>query len=56
MLTGLFFILNKEKYSFNHLKAAMKIDYDYRIILRELYPVVYDHIKVQKLLSDFKKD
>ena len=55
-LTGLFFILNKEKYSFNHLKAAMKIDYDYRIILRELYPVVYDHIKVQKLLSDFKKD
>jgi len=55
-LTGLFFILNKEKYSFNHLKAAMKIDYDYRIILRELYPVVYEHIKVQKLLSDFKKD
>jgi len=55
-LTGLFFILNKEKYSFNHLKAAMKIDYDYRIILRELYHVVYDHIKVQKLLSDFKKD
>jgi len=55
-LTGLFFILNKEKYSFNHLKAAMKIDYDYRNILRELYPVVFDHIKVQKLLSDFKKD
>jgi len=55
-LTGLFFILNKEKYSFNHLMSAMKIDYDYRIILRELYPVVYDHIKVQKLLSDFKKD
>lgn len=55
-LTGLFFILNKEKYSFNHLMSAMKIDYDYRIILRELYPVVYDHKKVQKLLSDFKKD
>ncbi|MDG1698068.1 MAG: tetratricopeptide repeat protein [Polaribacter sp.] len=55
-LTGLFFILNKEKYSFNHLMAAMKIDYDDHFILRELYPVVYDHIKIQKLLNDFKKD
>ncbi len=54
-LAGLFFILNKEKYGFNHLIAALKIDYDYHSILNELYPTVYDFQKVQKLLRDFKK-
>ena len=54
-LTGLFFILDKEKYAITHLVTAMKIDYGYHIILRELYPVVYDNSKVQKLLTDYKK-
>ncbi|MCL7764169.1 tetratricopeptide repeat protein [Polaribacter sp. Z014] len=54
-LSGLFFILNKEKYGFDHLIAALKIDYDYNIVLKELYPIVYDNKKVQKLLVDFKK-
>ncbi|WP_298881071.1 tetratricopeptide repeat protein [uncultured Polaribacter sp.] len=54
-LAGLFFILNKEVYSYNHLIAGLKIDYDYHIILKELYPIVYENEKVQKLLKDFKK-
>ncbi|ARV13745.1 tetratricopeptide repeat protein [Polaribacter sp. SA4-12] len=54
-LAGLFFILNKEKYGFNHLVVALKIDYDYHIVLKELYPIVYENEKVQKLLIDFKK-
>lgn len=54
-LAGLFFLLDKEKYSFNHLIAAMKIDYDYHTILNELFPTVYDNQKVQKLLVDYKK-
>ena len=54
-LAGLFFILNKEKYGFTHLVAGLKIDYDYSIILKELYPIVYDDKKVQKLLVDYKK-
>ena len=54
-LAGLFFILNKEKYGFSHLVAALKIDYDYNIVLKELYPIVYDDEKVQKLLIDYKK-
>lgn len=54
-LAGLFFIVGKEKYGFNHLIAAMKIDYEYHIILNELFPTVFDSQKVQKLLLDYKK-
>ena len=54
-LAGLFFVLNKEKYGFNHLIAGMKIDYDYHVILKEIYPTVLDNPKVQKLLIDYKK-
>ena len=54
-LAGLFFILNKEKYGFHHLITAMKVDYDYHIIINELFPTVYDNKKVQKLISDYKK-
>jgi tetratricopeptide (TPR) repeat protein len=54
-LAGLFYILNKEQYVFNHLVTALQIDYDYHIVLKELYPIVYENEKVQKLLIDFKK-
>lgn len=52
---GLFFILNKEKYGFNHLILAMKVDYDYNTILNELYPTVSDNKKVKKLIANYKK-
>ena len=54
-LAGLFFVLNKEIYGLHHLISAMKIDYEYHIILNELFPTVYENKKVQKLLSDYKK-
>ncbi|MBU3012973.1 tetratricopeptide repeat protein [Polaribacter vadi] len=54
-LAGLFFILDKEKYGFNHLISAMKVDYEYHSILNELFPTVYDDKKVQKLLTNYKK-
>jgi tetratricopeptide (TPR) repeat protein len=54
-LAGLFFVLNKEKYGLNHLIKAMKIDYEYHIVLNQLFPTVYDNKKVQKLLIAFKK-
>ncbi|MFC4268667.1 tetratricopeptide repeat protein [Polaribacter marinivivus] len=54
-LAGLFFLLNKIKYAKNHLIAGMKIDYDYHIILSEMYPVVYENQEIQKLLINFKK-
>lgn len=54
-LVGLFFILNKEKYALTHLIKGMKIDYEYHMILNELYPSVYDNVAVQKLLTNYKK-
>ncbi|MCI2230123.1 tetratricopeptide repeat protein [Polaribacter sp. MSW13] len=54
-LAGLFFILNKEKYGFNHLISAMELDYDYHTILNEIYPSVFDNLKVRKLLNNYKK-
>lgn len=54
-LSGLFFVLSKEKFALNHLIQGMKIDYDYHIILEELYPSVFKNDKVAKLLQDYKK-
>jgi tetratricopeptide (TPR) repeat protein len=54
-LAGLFFVLNKEKYGLNHLIAGIKIDYDYHVILKEIYPTIFDNKKVKKLLRDYKK-
>lgn len=54
-LAGLFFILGKEKFGFHHLIAGLKIDFDYHTILNELFPTVYDNLKVKKLIADFSK-
>ena len=54
-LAGLFFVLSKEKFALNHLIQGMKIDYDYHVILEELYPSVFKNDKVAKLLKDYKK-
>jgi tetratricopeptide (TPR) repeat protein len=54
-LAGIFFVLNKEKYGYHHLIAGMKIDYEYHVILKEIYPTVFENEKVQKLISNFKK-
>ena len=54
-LTGLFFVLNKEKYGFHHLITGMKLDYEYHIILKELHPTVFENKKIQKLIANYKK-
>ena len=54
-LAGLFFVLHKEKYSFHHLIEGLKIDYEYHVILKEVYPTVFENEKVQKLILNYKK-
>jgi tetratricopeptide (TPR) repeat protein len=54
-LAGLFFVLNKKNYGFNHLIVGLNLDYEYHTILKEIYPTVLDNKKVQKLIVDFKK-
>ena len=54
-LAGLFFILGKEKYSFSHLIAGLKIDFEYHTILEELFPTMFADQKVEELFQNFKK-
>lgn len=54
-LAGLFFILNKNKYGFNHLIQGLQIDYDYHVILKELYPAVLEDDQIKSLLVNYKK-
>ncbi|TXD54455.1 MULTISPECIES: tetratricopeptide repeat protein [unclassified Polaribacter] len=53
-LAGLFFVLNKEKHGLNHLIAGMNINYEFHVILNEIYPIVFENKKVQKLLKNYK--
>jgi len=54
-LAGLFFVLNKENHGIAHLKNGLSIDFEYSSIVKELFPIVFEHPRVQKLLADFKK-
>lgn len=54
-LAGLLYILSKEKYAETHLINGLKIDFEYHVILKELFAVVYENEKIQKLILNFKK-
>jgi len=54
-LAGLFFVLSKRNYGVNHLINGMKIDYDYHVIIQELFPTIYDDLEVRKLLANYRK-
>ncbi len=54
-LCGLFMILDKEEYSLTHLKNALAIDYEYHLVIKELYPTVFDSKRVQEIISSYKK-
>lgn len=54
-LCGLFMLTNKEKYSLLHLKNALAIDAEYRIVLFELYPTVFELEQVQRIIANYIK-
>lgn len=54
-LCGLFMLSNKEKYSLLHLKNGLAIDAEYREIIKELYPTVFENEKVQFIISNYLK-
>ncbi|MFY0603465.1 MAG: tetratricopeptide repeat protein [Flavobacteriaceae bacterium] len=54
-LSGLFFMLQKDNHGIAHLKKGLLIDFEYHVILKELYPTVFEKENVQKLLSNFIK-
>lgn len=54
-LCGLFMILDKEEFSLTHLKNALAIDYEYNFIIKELYPSVFQNLKVKEIINNFKR-
>lgn len=54
-LSGLFYSLNKDNYGFDHLVNGLKIDFEYHIILEELFGAVYDKEDVKSLIYNYKK-
>ena len=54
-LAGVFFILNKEKFAKKHMIDALKIDFEYHSVLKELFPTLVENPIIQKLITDFKK-
>mgnify|MGYP001791277052 CR=1 FL=1 len=53
-LCGLFMISGKESLSIKHLKSALLIDYNSKIILKELFPSVFSNILIEETISKFK--
>ncbi|MBL4568888.1 MAG: hypothetical protein JKY69_04295, partial [Flavobacteriaceae bacterium] len=54
-LCGLFMMTHKEQLSLMHLKNGLAIDSEYREIVKELYPTVFDHAQVQKIIANYLK-
>ena len=54
-LSGLFMLANEEKYCLLHLKNGLAIDAEYREIVKELYPTVFENVQVQKVISNYLK-
>jgi tetratricopeptide (TPR) repeat protein len=54
-LSGLFLLTSDEKNGLIHLKNALAIDADYRSIIQELYPTVFDNEKVQMIIKNYLK-
>jgi tetratricopeptide (TPR) repeat protein len=54
-LCGLFMLDDKEKYSLLHLKNGLAIDAEYKEIVKELYPTVFENEKVQTIIQNYLK-
>lgn len=52
---GLFMILNKQEYGLTHLKNGLAIDFEYHLVLKDLYPSVFKTERVQQIIANYKK-
>ncbi|WP_339610548.1 tetratricopeptide repeat protein [uncultured Planktosalinus sp.] len=53
-LSGLYYFQNDSTKGRFHLKNALKLDLEYKMILEVLFPTVYDLPEVQKLISKYE--
>lgn len=54
-LSGINFLVQDEKKGFRYLKNALKLDYEYHLIMKELYPSIFDKEAVKSLMAKNKK-
>ncbi|GGD90929.1 tetratricopeptide repeat protein [Planktosalinus lacus] len=52
-LSGLYYFLNDTTKGSFHLKNALKLDLEYKLILEVLFPTVYEMPEVQNLISNY---
>ena len=55
-LCGVLYSMDERAMSFLHLKKGLLLDYDYRNIIKEVFPVVFDSKEIQKIMTDFKRN
>ncbi len=53
-LAGLHFLVQKEKEGMFFFENALKSDYDYLEVFKELFPILMDHKEVRTMVSRFK--
>ena len=54
-LSGLHFLTQDEKKGLRYLKNALKLDYEYHLVMKELYPSIFDKPEVTKLVVKSKE-
>lgn len=54
-LSGLFLKLNKEEYGLGHLKKGLDIDFKSHLIMKKLFPKIYQDQKVKKTINCYYK-
>ena len=54
-LSGLYFNLSNTKKGIVHFKSALKYDYEYHLVLKELFPEIFKLQEVKMALKEFKK-
>lgn len=52
-LACLYHILGDKQQAYSHFKAALTLDLDYYLIMEQLYPLVFEDMEVQRLISNF---
>lgn len=53
-LSGMNFLLDNNEKGCQHFKNALKYDYEYHTIVKELYPTIFDKSEIQELVNKAK--
>lgn len=54
-LCGLFYTMDDKENSFLHLKNGLILDYEYKNVIKDLFPIAFDSVEIQKIIADFKR-